>query len=120
MTLEQAKYHLDKEYERAKRLEYVKNPLAYALYQVWKKADMKVSVGYVEKQTLTICAVRKIHGEFADEDHKKYIKRQIAVDIAEHLIENGFIRYREETEGDITTILALFNIVDERSENGKF
>lgn len=43
MTLEQAKYHLDKEYERAKRLEYVKNPLAYALYQVWKKVDKERS-----------------------------------------------------------------------------
>ena len=41
MTLEQAKQLLDKEYERAKRLEYVKNPLAYVLHQVWKKADAK-------------------------------------------------------------------------------
>ena len=32
---------LNKEYERAKLLEYVKNPLAYALYQVWKIADKK-------------------------------------------------------------------------------
>ena len=69
----------------------------------------------MKKRILPICAVRKIHCEFSD---KKYIKRQMAVDLAEHLIENGFIRYREETEGDITTILALFNIVDERSENG--
>ena len=117
MTLEQAKYHLDKEYERAKQLEYVKNPLAYALHQVWKKADSKVVVKEVEKRILPICAVRKIHSEFAD---KKYIKRQMAVDLAEYLIENRFVRYREETEGDITTILALFNIVDERSENGTY
>ncbi len=34
MTIEQAKALLDEEYERAKRLEYVINPLAYALYQV--------------------------------------------------------------------------------------
>lgn len=113
MTLEQAKYHLNKEYERAKQLEYVKNPLAYALHQVWKKADGKGVVKEVEKRILPICAVRKIHSEFAD---KKYIKRKMAVDLAEHLIENGFVRYREETEGDITTILALFNIVDERSD----
>lgn len=39
MTLEEAKQLLDEEYERAKRLEYVRNPLAYALYQVWKKVD---------------------------------------------------------------------------------
>ena len=39
MTIEKAKKLLDEEYERAKRLEYVHNPLAYALYQVWKKAD---------------------------------------------------------------------------------
>ena len=41
MTLEQAKELLDEEYERAKRLDYVYNPLAYALHQVWKKADKK-------------------------------------------------------------------------------
>ena len=39
MTLEEAKKLLDEEYERAKRLEYVINPLAFALHQVWKKAD---------------------------------------------------------------------------------
>lgn len=41
MTLEEAKKLLDEEYERAKRLEYVISPLAYALYQVWKIADKK-------------------------------------------------------------------------------
>lgn len=41
MTLEEAKNLLDEEYERAKRLEYVINPLAYALHQVWKIADKK-------------------------------------------------------------------------------
>lgn len=41
MTLEEAKKLLDDEYERAKRLDYVINPLAYALHQVWKKADAK-------------------------------------------------------------------------------
>ena len=39
MTLEKAKKLLDEEYERAKRLDFVHDPLAYALYQVWKKAD---------------------------------------------------------------------------------
>ena len=39
MTLEEAKELLDKEYEKANGLNYVINPLAYALYQVWKKAD---------------------------------------------------------------------------------
>lgn len=43
MTLEQAKELLDEEYERAKRLDYVKNPLAFALYHVWKKVDKKRS-----------------------------------------------------------------------------
>lgn len=39
MTIEKAKELLDKEYERAKRLQYVIDPLAYALYHVWKKAN---------------------------------------------------------------------------------
>ena len=43
MKLEEAKALLDKEYERAQRLEYVINPLAFALHQVWKKADKERS-----------------------------------------------------------------------------
>lgn len=30
---------IQKEYERTKNLEFVRNPMAYALYQVWKEAD---------------------------------------------------------------------------------
>ena len=41
MTLEQAIEMLKAEYERATKLDFVINPLAYALYQVWKKADRK-------------------------------------------------------------------------------
>ena len=37
--LDRAKKLLDKEYEKAKTLEYVHNPLAYALFNVWRKAD---------------------------------------------------------------------------------
>lgn len=33
---------LKAEYEKAKLLKFVYNPLAYALYQVWKVADRKV------------------------------------------------------------------------------
>ena len=43
MTLNKAKQLLDEEYERANRLEWVHNPLAYAIYQVWKKADAERS-----------------------------------------------------------------------------
>ena len=39
MTLRKAISMLEAEYERAKGLEFVHNPLAYALYQVWKKVD---------------------------------------------------------------------------------
>lgn len=41
MTIERAIGFLRVEYEKAKRLAYVRNPLAYALYQVWKVADKK-------------------------------------------------------------------------------
>ena len=41
MTIEEAIKLLESEYERAKRLDFVTNPIAYALYQVWKKADRK-------------------------------------------------------------------------------
>ena len=43
MTLEEAKVFLEEEYERVKKLAYVRNPLAYALYQVWQLADKERS-----------------------------------------------------------------------------
>lgn len=39
MTLNRATKLLEKEYENAKKLEFVQNPMAYALYKVWQKAD---------------------------------------------------------------------------------
>ncbi len=41
MNIDDAITALKAEYERAKRLSFVRNPVAYALYQVWKKADAK-------------------------------------------------------------------------------
>ena len=40
-SIEKAIKLLTKEYERAKRLSFVRNPVAYALYQVWKMSDEK-------------------------------------------------------------------------------
>lgn len=39
MKIEQAINLLKSEYEKAKDLSFVKNPVAYALYRVWKIAD---------------------------------------------------------------------------------
>lgn len=39
MKIETAINKIQKEYERTKNLEFVRNPMAYALYQVWKEAD---------------------------------------------------------------------------------
>ena len=39
LTLEDAIDLLKKEYKRARAMEYVRKPLAFALFQVWKKAD---------------------------------------------------------------------------------
>ncbi|MBR5022829.1 MAG: hypothetical protein IKY18_06485 [Oscillospiraceae bacterium] len=41
LTMEKALDLLNAEYEKAMGLEYIRNPLAYALYQVWKLADQK-------------------------------------------------------------------------------
>jgi hypothetical protein len=41
MTLEKAVNLLISEYERALKLAFVRNPIAYALYQVWRMADRK-------------------------------------------------------------------------------
>ena len=39
MTLKKAIELLELEYERAKEMRYVQKPLAWALFQVWRKAD---------------------------------------------------------------------------------
>lgn len=41
MELETAIKLLKVHYEAAKKLEWVHNPVAYALYQVWRMADKK-------------------------------------------------------------------------------
>ena len=41
MTVEMAIRQVQEEYEKAKGLGFVRNPLAYALYQVWKMVDEK-------------------------------------------------------------------------------
>lgn len=42
MNLERAIKLLEGEYERAKKLEWIRNPVAYALHKVWRMADEKV------------------------------------------------------------------------------
>lgn len=41
MTLQKAISLLKEKYSNALKSEYICNPLAYALYQVWKEADKK-------------------------------------------------------------------------------
>ena len=45
MNLEQAIKLLESEYERAKRLEWVRNPIAYALYRTWRTVEERCSDG---------------------------------------------------------------------------
>ena len=40
MTFEKAISRIEDEFEEAKKLPFIRNPLAYAIYQVWKMADM--------------------------------------------------------------------------------
>ena len=39
MTLAKAVNLVITEYEKAQKMEHIYNPMAYALYQVWKMAD---------------------------------------------------------------------------------
>lgn len=39
MNIEQAEKFLRQEYEKAMKNDYVRDKVAYSLYQVWKKAD---------------------------------------------------------------------------------
>lgn len=43
MTIKEAHKLLDKCFEKASHLAFVRNPIAYALYQVWKQADREKS-----------------------------------------------------------------------------
>lgn len=63
MTLEKAIKLLEKEYEKAKGLECVYNPLAYALYKVWKMADSPRTGGISDKTKAALEKMgRKAHG----------------------------------------------------------
>lgn len=42
MTFENAIDLIKQEYEKASKSNYINNPIAYALYQVWKKADREI------------------------------------------------------------------------------
>ena len=42
MMLKTAIRLLEQEYERAKELDFVHDPTAYALYQVWKMAERRI------------------------------------------------------------------------------
>lgn len=53
MNLERAIKLLESEYERAKKNEFVRNPLAYALHKVWKVAH---SADKEDKRTCISCA----------------------------------------------------------------
>lgn len=39
MTIDKALERVRKEYEKAKDLEFVRDPVAYALHRVWRAAD---------------------------------------------------------------------------------
>lgn len=45
MRIETAEKKLREKYERAKKLKYIRDPVAWALYQVWKKADAEPKEG---------------------------------------------------------------------------
>jgi hypothetical protein len=86
--------------------------------QIRKQIDHN-SVDGVEKRIIPIYAVRKIHSENATHTHIAWIKEKIAQDLADYLLKEGFIHFSEDKQGEAITICGLFNIVDERSENGK-
>ncbi|MBQ3503689.1 MAG: hypothetical protein IJA75_03160 [Oscillospiraceae bacterium] len=57
MTLEKAAALLTKEYERAMERDDVLNPVAWALYRVWKKADEGTPWDEIEPEQLQHVAV---------------------------------------------------------------
>lgn len=45
MTLQKAIEFLEKEYEKAKTLEHIHEPLPYALYKTWRYFDSRTKKG---------------------------------------------------------------------------
>lgn len=41
MTIEKAKREIEKYYIRATKMKHIHNPIAWALYQVWRMADIE-------------------------------------------------------------------------------
>ena len=50
--MEKAIKMLFNEYAKAKKQEWVEKPLAYALYQVWKKFDVEANKKWIKKNQL--------------------------------------------------------------------
>ena len=57
MNLERAIKLLESEYERAKKLEWIRNPVAYALHKVWRMADLSNDK---DRRTCFKCAYARI------------------------------------------------------------
>lgn len=68
----------------------------------------------VRDRICLIAADRKMLREYADQEHKKFVKESIAAEIGRYLMESGFIHFGEDTEGDLVKILGAFHVVDER------
>ena len=54
MTLEETIDRLKDEYELAKKQGYIRNPLAWALYQVWRAADRRRQKMITKEESLNI------------------------------------------------------------------
>ena len=64
MTLGKAIKLLEREYEKAKGLDWVHNPIAYALFKVWKVADRQEPIKVTDKTMAALEAMdRKVHGD---------------------------------------------------------
>ena len=72
MTLEKTIKLLESEYERAKSLEFVRNPLAYALYRVWMMADKsnyKQNIPTIDTGDL-LAKIAELEAELKEERHR--------------------------------------------------
>lgn len=64
MTLAKAVRLLETEYQQAEKSDYVRNPLAYALYKVWKIADSEPMPNITPNTQKALNAIgRRSHGK---------------------------------------------------------
>lgn len=96
MTLKKAFNQVEKEYAAAVKNERIHNPLAYALYQVWKMADAEGSRPTSLEGKCGSCAHSKPNTEYFG-NSKSYVECTNPAHLAKIQGRGGLVHVRQRT-----------------------